>query len=120
MSLRFDDFTRNLYLEKCIKNGGLVQIPGTDISEYLFEFCDNATAINNYCTANEWANDFGARFPKFVLVAYSMVMFKCFDILKKMIYGRYDEYDVILSGLWSHYIGIPCKSSQQIISSIST
>lgn len=119
MHKRFDDFTRELFHKQCVETNKLVPIPGTDIYEYLFEFCDNATAISNYSTATEWAHDFGEKYPKFVFVAYSMVLFKSFEMLKKMIYGRYQEYDDILSGLWMHYIGIPRRTAQQTISSIS-
>ncbi len=116
---RFDDFARELFHKKCIETNRLVEIPGTDIYEYLFEYCDHATAMNNHSMVTEWASAFGDKYPKFILVAYSMVLFKTFDMLKKMIYGRYHEYEEVLSGLWLHYIGFPHKPSQQTISSNS-
>lgn len=109
MSKRFEDYQQELFQENVLKQGELVSIPGTDIYENLCEFCDNATAINNYITTQSWANEFGEKYPKFVMVAYSMVLFKSFKILEKMLFGKYDKYDQIINGLWLHYISIPRK-----------
>lgn len=105
-----DDYVYEL--NRCIRNGELVQIPGTDVYDNLCEICDNATAISNYEKAQQWAYAFGEKYPKFVLIAYSMVLFKSFEILEKMKYGKYELYDDVLTGLWVHYISIPRKVTQ--------
>lgn len=107
MSKSLDQYVDEL--NSCIKEGQLVQVPGNDVYDYLYDFCDNATAISNYEIAQHWAYTFGDKFPKFVMVAYAMVLFKSFTILQKMKYGEYGRYDEVLTGLWIHYVSIPRK-----------
>ena len=113
MVKRFDDYVTELI--DYVVDEELFRIPGTEVYENLCDFCDHSQAMRNYMTAQGWAGVFGDKYPKFVMVAYSMVLFKSFSVLEKMQYGKYEKYDDILTGLWIHYISIPRRPTHTTI-----
>lgn len=103
-SMRFDEFLRSFD-----GDGHLIEIPGTDIYEYLLDFCSHDEAKNNYSLCQQWSGQYGMSSPKFVFVAYSMILFKCFNMLK-LINPDDKKFDILLNGLWAFYLGIARKT----------
>lgn len=103
--MRFDE-----YMRKLNNTGGeLIEIPGVNVQEFLCDYCTPQQAKANYDLALQWSFDYGDVNPKFVFVAYSMVLFDAFSMLTK-IDPNDKKYDFLLNGLWAHYIGMVRKS----------
>lgn len=99
--MRFDEYVRKLNGTE----GDLRQIPGTDVFEYLCDYCSVEKARANYDLAQQWSFEYSDINPKFVFVAYSMVLFTSFEMLTK-IDPTDKKYHIFLNGLWAHYVGM--------------
>lgn len=104
--MRFDEYLRHVN-----KVGGeLIEIPNTNVFEYLNDYCTPEQSKKNYDLTMEWSNEYSDTNPKFVFVAFAMVLFKSFNFLTQ-IDPNDKKYDSVLNGFWRHYLGIPRKDT---------
>lgn len=99
--MRFEEYLR----KHNGTEGDLQQIPGTNIVENLCDYCTVEQARANYDLAQQWSFEYSDVNPKYVFVAYSMVLFRSFEMLTKLD-PTDKKHDILINGLWAHYIGM--------------